>query len=596
MWLMDLLKSFLPETSFFSRMSHATRFCFLKHAHESSKIEVQFTYEEPRLNFSRKFLFLRDSSETVGTLSNCISEKVLKKMSRKIGKYVKSKQIQDTDDMFRPCVKLYKRGAQIPDDILFKSMLFGDTADSILKVGELSYQLCVNMPCLKKLKLHDHIMAGYEIYPSQLELEFAEIEESVFLWQRRVLLSSPAGKPKTEKWVDVGTGLMYPTSNDDIDCQLRLSCTPVSGPRRGPTVTAVSEPVMASPPIDRSPITRRHCHTPHPLASTNLRVVSYNVLADYYADSDFSRTELFPYCPPFALSSGYRRQLLLHELSGYHADLLCLQEVDDSVFERALLPGLRRRGLSGVVHCKGQGTPEGLACFWRDSKLREVSSERLVLSEVIFEDPVFEDVVAACCRCPPLETQLAGRRQILQLVVLERKSDGHLMLVANTHLYSHPDADRVRAVQAGCCLRLVETRLHQLRSQFLPRQVDLLFCGDFNSCPASGAFRLMTEGALSENYPDSQSQPEEELPGLQFSHALSLASACGRPAYTNRAGTFSSCLDYIFYQTDRLTVHQVIPLPSDEEVTAHTALPSVFFPSDHLALVADLVWKPTTGE
>ena len=31
------------------------------------------------------------------------------------------------------------------------------------------------------------------------------------------------------------------------------------------------------------------------------RVMSYNILADLYADSDFSREQLFPQCPPFAL-------------------------------------------------------------------------------------------------------------------------------------------------------------------------------------------------------------------------------------------------------------------------------------------------------
>ena len=46
------------------------------------------------------------------------------------------------------------------------------------------------------------------------------------------------------------------------------------------------------------------------------RVVSYNILADLYADSEVSRTQLFPYCPPYALSIDYRKQLILKELLG----------------------------------------------------------------------------------------------------------------------------------------------------------------------------------------------------------------------------------------------------------------------------------------
>ena len=36
---------------------------------------------------------------------------------------------------------------------------------------------------------------------------------------------------------------------------------------------------------------------------------------------------------------------------------------------------------------------------------------------------------------------------------------------------------------------------------------------------------------------------------------------------------------------------QVIPFPMKEDITKNIAIPSVVFPSDHIALVADLVWK-----
>lgn len=45
-------------------------------------------------------------------------------------------------------------------------------------------------------------------------------------------------------------------------------------------------------------------------------MVSYNILADLYADSEVSRTQLYPYCPPYALSIDYRKQLILKELLG----------------------------------------------------------------------------------------------------------------------------------------------------------------------------------------------------------------------------------------------------------------------------------------
>jgi len=48
----------------------------------------------------------------------------------------------------------------------------------------------------------------------------------------------------------------------------------------------------------------------------SFRVVTYNILADVYADSDFSRDFLFAHCPADVLSIDYRKQLLLKELIG----------------------------------------------------------------------------------------------------------------------------------------------------------------------------------------------------------------------------------------------------------------------------------------
>lgn len=62
------------------------------------------------------------------------------------------------------------------------------------------------------------------------------------------------------------------------------------------------------------------------------------------------------------------------------------------------------------------------------------------------------------------------------------------------------------------------------------------------------------------------------------------------PQYTNYTVGFTACLDYIFYQTDNLRVLQAIQTPSEEELQAHTAIPSVVCPSDHVALIADLEW------
>lgn len=84
---------------------------------------------------------------------------------------------------------------------------------------------------------------------------------------------------------------------------------------------------------------------------------------------------------------------------------------------------------------------------------------------------------------------------------------------------------------------------------------------------------------------------EEAVKNVSLSQDFNLKSACGTPQYTNYTPGFADCLDYIFYQTDVFDVKNYVALPTEEEIKAHIAIPSVQFPSDHIALVANLKWK-----
>lgn len=59
-------------------------------------------------------------------------------------------------------------------------------------------------------------------------------------------------------------------------------------------------------------------------------------------------TIMYPYFsqsfPGSALDPDYRRMLALRELLAYHADVLCLQEVDERAFRECFAPGLAAHG------------------------------------------------------------------------------------------------------------------------------------------------------------------------------------------------------------------------------------------------------------
>lgn len=83
----------------------------------------------------------------------------------------------------------------------------------------------------------------------------------------------------------------------------------------------------------------------------------------------------------------------------------------------------------------------------------------------------------------------------------------------------------------------------------------------------------------------------EAVKGVSLSQPFNFKSAYeNHPKYTNFTVLFAACIDYIFYQTSNIRVLQSIPTPSEEELQTYSAIPSVVYPSDHVALVADFEW------
>ncbi|KFP99701.1 2',5'-phosphodiesterase 12, partial [Leptosomus discolor] len=330
----------------------------------------------------------------------------------------------------------------------------------------------------------------------------------------------------------------------------------------------------------------RHLYTKKVCGEGSVRAVSYNILADTYAQTEFSRTVLYPYCAPYALELDYRQNLLKKELAGYSADLVCLQEVDKSVFVDSLVPALDAFGLEGLFRMK-EKQHEGLATFYRRDKFSLLSQHDIAFSEALLSDPLHKELCDKLAKYPLVQEKVLQRSSVLQVSVLQSTTDpSRKICVANTHLYWHPKGGNIRLIQIGVAL----SHIRHVACDLYP-SIPVIFCGDFNSTPSSGTYSFISSGGIAEDHEDWLSNGEEERCNMLLSHPFELLSACGEPAYTNYVGGFHGCLDYIFIDRNALEVEQVIPLPSHEEVTTHQALPSVSHPSDHIALICDLKWK-----
>lgn len=243
-----------------------------------------------------------------------------------------------------------------------------------------------------------------------------------------------------------------------------------------------------------------------PESGKQFRVVSYNLLADYYCDSDYSRKELFPYCPPFALAIDYRKLLFINEIIGYNADICCLQEVDAKIFDLDLTRCLEVEGFAGTMQRKGD-TAEGLATFYHKSKFELIEKHGLNLGENIPKASYFSELYERIKSNEKLCERMLTLSTALQVTVLKHKAMEKYLIVANTHLYFHPDADHIRLLQIGFFMLFVKHIYTQTKDMFNlgSEDISIIFCGDFNSVPECGIYKLMTEKFVPDHFVDFKS-------------------------------------------------------------------------------------------
>ncbi|RWS02555.1 phosphodiesterase 12-like protein [Dinothrombium tinctorium] len=551
----------------------------------------------------RLYTFKRSKEEALHFWFNRIRMKISEKIERK--KKKKQQKLSEQNDSNEvENINIYlKYNNTIVDENLTHSQAWRDGLTFI--VGESSYNVVVNAPAVTTLKLPKIIMAGFKIYPT-LAVEFCKINECKFSWFRKrlpheKLLKSPLDSENKEKsgfggWFLVGNEYWYEPTKEDIGRVIKLRCLPARGDLEGVEAVAESSGVVTEGP-EFCPFERRHEFTQKITERGTVRCVSYNILADLYADSDYSRTVLFPYCPPEILDKNYRRNLLFKELTGYNGDVVCLQEVDRKLYNNELKEIMDINGLDSVYSEKKfeddeKFCGEGLACFYRRSKFKLLQASSMNLSEELESNSIFMELKSQLKQNENFYKRLMKRKTILQYSLLQSLEDERkMLLVGNTHLYFAPDADHIRLVQSTIMIKIMEHLLSIYKIKYSDLNISPIIFGDFNSCPEFGVFKLITTGKIESSCEDWKSNAEETLSDISVSHSLSLASACGTPKYTNYTTEFSGCLDYIFYDRLRLSVTENVPLPSDEEVKKYVALPNKIFPSDHLPLICSLRWN-----
>nr|GLL24631.1 carbon catabolite repressor protein 4 homolog 1-like [Ipomoea trifida] len=433
----------------------------------------------------------------------------------------------------------------------------------------------------------------------------------------------------SETWFEVARSKTYTPTADDIGHVLKFECVVVDAETKlpvGHVNTILTSRVIPAPsPTPRRLISFSGVDIPGHLdldgrisSSESFTVLSYNILSDAYASS-----EIYNYCPSWALSWTYRRQNLLREIVGYRADIVCLQEVQNDHFEEFFAPELDKHGYQALYKRKTAevfggnfNTIDGCATFFRRDRFSHVKKYEVEFNKAAQS---LTDALVPSAQKKAALSRLV-KDNVALIVVLEAKFSNQgvdnpgkrqLVCVANTHVNVQQELKDVKLWQ-------VHTLLKGLEKIAASADIPMLVCGDFNSVPGSAPHSLLAAGKVDPLHPDLQVDPLGILrPTTKLTHHLPLVSAysgIGRlgvglgfelqrrridpttnePLFTNCTRDFIGTHDYIFYSADSLTIESLLELLDEDSLRKDTALPSPEWSSDHIALLAEFHCKSRT--
>ncbi|KAL8973164.1 MAG: hypothetical protein Q9183_000127 [Haloplaca sp. 2 TL-2023] len=362
--------------------------------------------------------------------------------------------------------------------------------------------------------------------------------------------------------------------------------------------------------------------------SETLTVLSYNILCDKYATSS-----QYGYTPSEVLSWVYRKDLILGEIRGHNADIVCLQEVDQERYNEFFRRELAYQDYRGVFSPKTRAKTmadreaklvDGCATFYKSSKYICLDRQVIDFANTAINRPDMKGEHDTFNRVMPKD-------HIAVVTFFENRATGSRLIVVNVHIYWDPAFNDVKMVQVAIMMEQLskladrwtkhppctdKTAFQHAESDAEPSLggveaqqeepapsqeysngtlIPLLICGDFNSTMGTGVYDLITKGEVDGDHPDLAKYSYGNFTRDGMRHPFSLKSAYSGTdelSFTNYTPSYSGVIDYIWFSTNALQVRGVLGDVDRDYLSKVPGMPNHHFPSDHLAIKAEFSVKP----
>lgn len=495
----------------------------------------------------------------------------------------------------------------------------------VLQLGPHQLAVLYNVPTVTSLAAPSKVIVGVPTLCTNMRLMFSHGEQLVCEW--RALDSNQASPEQRGDAAScgpvVGTEFVLVPGSQLVGKQLLFRCRPDVA---GSVWTEVITPAVEAAANHAYEPMARWVHTQERVRPPSFRVVTYNILHEGYCTSKFAMAQLYPFCSSAVLDITYRRAREIQELQAYNPDVCCLQECGRDVYEKYFRGVFRSLGWQSTFALKRGDAREGLCIVWRESRFSLLSQLEVSLTAAELREH-HPELAAKVALHSHLDDAMTRLPTVAVLVALEDLSTHRILIVFNTHLFYHPDGCHIRALQMYMALHALCRFKSQVMREHPQKVVDVVMCGDYNFTRITGGYRLVTTGKVESDNScwckglrfwwgvdkgigvNAESAAEDEGNGAKaaaptgdaerptsfFADTLTSPLGCGLQdahihdsamRWTNYTLQFKEIIDHIFH-TDTLRCLRTVPLPAESDLTRDIAIPSMLFPSDHLALIAD---------
>lgn len=271
-----------------------------------------------------------------------------------------------------------------------------------------------------------------------------------------------------------------------------------------------------------------------------------------------------------------RQKHLIAEIEKWNPDVFTLEEVDEKDYNEMWSREMDNRGWTKSVYLPKSPGGDGTCVFWKDTRFEGIRTKAIRLNNKGEEDDQeTHGRVAILIHARPREKEW------------KEKIDFYFV---GTHLKAKVGFEETRVIEGSILLESLATFMKEDKSK---REKVIVIGGDFNDVPGSDVYNLFQSPTdkLGNDFPiKSLTSAYTLYPQKLIEEEETTTKEEPYTTFKKRDSVVRRCIDYIWISSN-VEILDLLEIPKFTDLPS-VGLPSTTYPSDHLAIMTGIEYKP----